>query len=143
MIRNIRHTGIVVRNHEKAVPFYEGMGFLMLKREMEKGPYIDMVVGLKNVKVETAKLKSPCGAVLELLQYHSHPSDKKIRNQQSNDLGCSHIAITVDDIDKCLNYIQECGGSTASALSSPVADGVRVAYCHDPEGVLIEVVEEI
>ena len=119
------------------------MGFSMLKRETEKGPYIDTVVGLKNAIVETAKLKSPCGTLLELLKYHSHPFEKIISNQPSNQLGCSHVAITVNDIDLCLKYIEECGGSTISAPISPPSGGVKVAYCHDPEGVLMEIVEEI
>ena len=111
MIKNIRHTGIVVRNLEKALKFYEGLGFLMLNREIEEGPYIEKIVGMKNVIVETVKLKSPCGALLELLQYYSHPSYKNITRQKSNRLGCSHIALTVKNIDELLQYIIKNGGS--------------------------------
>ena len=73
MIRNIRHTGIVVRNLDKAIRFYEGLGFSIWKREVEKGQYIDKIVGLDNTEIETAKLKSPCGGLLELLKYHKFP----------------------------------------------------------------------
>ena len=143
MIRNIRHTGIVVRNLDKAVGFYEGLGFSMWKREVENGPFIDKVVGLYNVRIETAKLKSPCGALLELLQYHSHPVEKKISKQPSNQLGCSHIAITVENLDEAMTYIRDSGGSIVNAPETSPEGAVRVAYCYDPEGVLMEVVGEL
>jgi catechol 2,3-dioxygenase-like lactoylglutathione lyase family enzyme len=100
-------------------------------------------VGLNNVRIETVKLKSPCGALIELLQYHTHPSDKKITNQPSNQLGCSHIAITVDKIDEAVDYIKSNGGSLVNSTETPPSGAVHVAYCHDPEGVLMEVVEEL
>ena len=141
MIRNIRHTGIVVRDLDKAVKFYEGLGFSILKRQIEKGPYIDKVVGINKVIIETAKLKSPCGYLLELLQYHSHPMEQTINNQSSNQLGWSHIAITVENIDDCLKYIRNNGGSIENKPISPPQGAMLVAYCHDIEGNLIEIVE--
>ena len=143
MIRNIRHTGIVVRNLDKAVSFYEGLGFSVWKRKVETGPFIDQVVGLKNANIETAKLKSPSGSLLELLNYRSHPMRKKINKQPSNQLGCSHIAITVINLEETTKYIQDAGGSIVNAPRNSPDGTVCVAYCHDPEGVLIEVVEEM
>ena len=143
MIKNIRHTGIVVLDINKAIKFYEGLGFSTWKREMENGSCIDKIVGLKNVKIETAKLKSPCGSLIELLQYHSHPVEKKIKNQPSNQLGCSHIAFTVKSIGDAIQYIQDSGGSIVNLPEMPAGDKVRVAYCYDTEGVLMEVVEEL
>ena len=142
MIRNIRHTGIVVRDLDKAIRFYEGLGFSMWKREMEKVTFIDKVVGLNNARIETAKLKSPCGGLLELLKYHSHPVEKKISKQPSNQLGCSHIAITVENIDETMKYIQDTGGSIVNDPETSPGDKIRVAYCHDCEGNLIEIVED-
>ena len=81
MITKIRHTGIVVRDLEKAVVFYGGLGFKTSTREVEEDSFIEQVVGLRNVSVETAKLSSPCGAMIELLQYHSHPEQKSITKQ--------------------------------------------------------------
>ena len=77
MITKARHTGIVVRDLSNAIDFYLGLGFEPFIREMEQGEFIDQVVNLSNAKVETAKLISPCGFLLELLQYHSHPESKK------------------------------------------------------------------
>ena len=142
MIKGIRHTGIVVRDLDRAVRFYEGLGFSMWIREVENGVYIDKVVGLKDARIETAKLKSLCGGLLELLQYHSHPINKVVEKQPSNQLGCSHIAITVNDIDEIVEYIERNGGSLVNPPETPPEGKMRVAYCHDIEGNLIELVQE-
>jgi catechol 2,3-dioxygenase-like lactoylglutathione lyase family enzyme len=143
MISKLRHTGIVVRNLEQAIVFYEALGFKTWKREIEQGQFLETVVDLKNVRVETAKLKAPCGALLELLQYHSHPVQMEIFPQPSNQLGCSHIALTVGSIDKALECVQSCGGSLVNSPGTSPDGTVRVAYCHDQEGNLLEIVEEL
>ena len=140
MISKLRHTGIVVRDIESALKFYKSLGFETWKRELEQGPFLEKIVGLKGARVETAKLKSPCGALLELLCYHSHPIKQEIQPQPSNQLGCSHIALTVNSIDETLRFIHNQGGSLVNPPA--VNEIVRVAYCHDPEGNLLELVEE-
>ena len=143
MISKLRHTGIVVRDLDRAVDFYEALGFQIWIRALEEGSFIETVVGLEGVRVETAKLKAPCGALLELLQYHSHPVQRDIQPQSSNQLGCSHIAITVDSIDEALACVQSRGGSLVNQPATAPGGKVLVAYCHDPEGVLLELVEEL
>ena len=142
-LQSFRHTGIVVRNLDQAVAFYEALGFKTWKRELEQGQFLETVVGLKNVRIETAKLNAPCGALLELLEYHSHPVQIKISPQPSNQLGCSHIALTVGSIDETLECVQNQGGSLVNPPSTAPNGKVRVAYCHDPEGNLMEFVEEL
>ena len=143
MIRNTRHTGLVVRDLERSVSFYQALGLKVWKREIETGSFIETVVGIPNVKLEWAKLRAPDGSLLELLQYHSHPLSQPVVPAASNHLGCSHIAFTVDDLSAISALIGHLGGSM---VNPPVAapDGrVRVAYCHDPDGILMELVEEL
>lgn len=143
MIIKTRHAGIVVRDLSEAIDFYTGLGLELFLRDMEQGKFIDRVVNLNEAKVETAKLKSPCGFLLELLQYHSHPESKEINLQSSNRLGCSHISFTVDDLQKALTEIKEKGGNFNYPSKLASNGKVKVAYCHDPEGNLLELVEEI
>ena len=142
MITKIRHTGVVVRDLVRSLDFYEGLGFKLSSRQIEQGNFIDQVVGLKKVKVETAKLESPCGGMLELLQYHSHPIGKEKNNQKSNQLGCSHIAFSVASIESSIRKIKQLGGSCLNDPSLSLCGKYLVAYCHDIEGCLIEIVEE-
>ena len=141
MIRSVRHTGIVVRNLEKTANFYRALGFVDDNRAIEEGEFIDQVTGLKNTKLEWLKLKAPDGYVLELLQYHSHPESTEITQQKSNKLGCSHIAFSVDNIDKICEKIKQLGGCIVNPPALTNDKKIKVAYCHDLEGVLMEIVE--
>ncbi len=143
MIKNMRHTGLVVRDLELSIKFYLTLGFEVWKREVEQGNFIDKVTGINEVSLEWAKLRSPDGFLLELLQYHSHPDENVFKNSKSNKLGCSHIAFTVNNISTICDHIKKNGGSV---VNDPVVspDGkVKVVYCHDLDGILIELVEEV
>ncbi len=141
MIKAVRHTGIVVRDLEKSAKFYCALGFVEDNRAIEEGDFIDTVVGLQNTKLEWVKLKAPDGYLLELLQYHSHPEQKEIAKQRSNQLGCSHLAFSVDDIDTVCEKIEKIGGSIVNPPTLTNDKKVKVAYCHDNEGNLMEIVE--
>ena len=74
--------------------------------------------------------------MLELLQYHSHQVNQEIISQPSNQLGCSHIALTVKSLNSALQLIQNLGGSLVNPPAEAPNKMARVAYCHDKEGVL-------
>lgn len=141
MITAVRHTGIVIRNLDESVKFYLELGFVEDNRDLEEGVFIDTVVGLQNTKLQWVKLKAPDGSLLELLQYHSHPERKRIIKQKSNQLGCSHIAFSVKDINSVCERIKKIGGSMVNPPALTNDKKVKVAYCHDNEGNLMEIVE--
>ena len=141
MIKAVRHTGVVVRDLEKSVAFYRTLGFVEDNRATEEGVFIDTVVGLQNTKLEWIKLKAADGYLLELLQYHSHPERKEIEKQKSNQLGCSHLAFTVDNIELVCTHVEKNGGSLVNQPVLTKDKKVKVAYCHDVEGNLMEIVE--
>jgi catechol 2,3-dioxygenase-like lactoylglutathione lyase family enzyme len=143
MIKTIRHTGIVVRNLQNSANFYRALGFEDVNNAIEEGGFIDQVTGLNNVRLEWIKLKSPDGCLLELLKYHSHPKTQLITMQESNKLGCSHVAFGVENIENFCKVIKKNGGSIVNFPALTLDKKVKVAYCHDLEGVLIEVVEVI
>tara|TARA_B100001769_G_C21736480_1_gene404356 strand:- start:121 stop:552 length:432 start_codon:yes stop_codon:yes gene_type:complete len=141
MILNTRHIGIVVSNLNKSLDFYLALGFSINSRQIECGPVVSQIVGIDEVEVETVKLATDTGVSVELLKYHSHPKEGPVK-QDSNELGCSHIALTVSDIDMFLECVIQKGGSIVNNPVLTENEEYRVAYCHDPEGVLLEVVEQ-
>lgn len=143
MILGIRHSGLVVRDLERSLTFYLALGLTLWKREVENSPFISTVVGIQNVTLEWAKLHAPGGSMVELLQYHSHPDVRPLEKAPSNRLGCSHVAFTVEDIDATCQQIISLGGSAVNAPAMAPNGAVRVAYCHDPDGILMELVEEV
>ena len=140
MIKDIRHTGIVIVDLEASLRFYRDLlGFQVAKQMEEAGDYIDNILSLRNVEVTTVKLTSPSGPTIELLKYHSHPADQKTR--EICEIGISHIAFTVDDLDSEYERLQKKGIQfNAPPQLSP--DGyAKVTFCRAPEGTLIELVE--
>jgi len=143
VIINIRHTGIVVSNIKKSKFFYESLGFATFATKIEKGDFIDQLTGFNGVILEWVKLKSKDGFVLELLQYHTHSDQSDLAVIPPNRLGYSHMAITVENVHESCNKIKSLGGSVVNKPSVSEDGKVRLAYCYDIEGVLLEVVEEL
>jgi catechol 2,3-dioxygenase-like lactoylglutathione lyase family enzyme len=145
MVLNIRHTGFVVLDLEKFIKFYEGLGLSLVSRMLEEGEYIDKLVGLDGVKLEWAKLATSDGSLIELLQYHTHTEIVKKSDgfQLPNRLGCSHIALTVNSIEKSIEYICLSGGAIKNPHQTSPDGKVKVAYCFDMEGNILEIVENL
>ena len=141
MIKTIRHTGIVVRNLKKSANFYRALGFTDHNYAIEQGSFINKVTGLNKVELEWIKLKAPDGYLLELLEYKSHPEVLEITKQKSNELGCSHLAFGVNNIEQTCELIKKLGGDIVNPPALTDDKKVKVAYCHDIEGVLMEIVE--
>jgi len=141
---NIRHTGLVVRDLKQSLHFYQDiLGLSVWKRAREEGPFIEKLVGIPGVSLEWIKLKTGDDSLVELLQYHSHPDQTPIKNSTSNQVGCSHVAFTVDNLEKVYRKLCNRGiHCNSEPLISP--DGkAKVLYCHDPDGIILELVEEI
>lgn len=140
MIKDIRHTGIVVTNLEASLHFYRDfLGFQIVKQMEETGDYIDNISSLRNVKVTTVKMTSPSGQVIELLKYHSHPAEQKMR--EICEIGISHIAFTVGDLNVEYGRLKDKGIQFNSPPQLSPDGYAKVTFCRAPEGTLIELVE--
>lgn len=139
-----RHTGLVVRDLERSLRFYcDFLGLKLWKRLLEEGPYIEQVVGLAGARVEWAKLKAPDGSLLELLQYHSHPDRSLSQILPSQMVGCSHVAFTVVALDGLYSRLCQAGFHCNGVPQTSPDGNVRVLYAHDPDGIILELVEEL
>jgi catechol 2,3-dioxygenase-like lactoylglutathione lyase family enzyme len=140
MIKNIRHTGIVVDDLEASLHFYRDLlGFKFAKQMKESGDYIDNISSLRNIKVTTVKMGTPDGQMIELLQYHSHPRER--RSREICDIGITHIAFTVEDLNHEYDRLKG-EGVPFNAPPQLSPDGyAKVTFCRAPEGTLIELVE--
>lgn len=140
MIQNIRHTGIVVIDLEASLHFYRDLlGFQIAKQMEEAGDYIDNISSLRNITVTTVKMTSPSMQMIELLKYHSHPAEQKIR--EICEIGISHIAFTVNDLDAEYERLKDKGIQFNSPPQLSPDGYAKVTFCRAPEGTLIELVE--
>lgn len=145
MILSTRHTGLVVRDLEKSLIFYRDiLGLSILKQMKETGPYIERVVDIPGASLEWIKLKVPDGSLVELIQYLSGSgAQQETENFHSDRIGCSHIAFTVKDIDQLYGNLIKKGYDCNSAPQFSPDGAVKVLYCHDPDGIIVELVQEL
>jgi catechol 2,3-dioxygenase-like lactoylglutathione lyase family enzyme len=143
MTTAIRHVGLVVADLEKSLKFWcDTMGFVVSRQMEESGPHIDAMMGLKDVRVTTAKLAASDGNLLELLCFHSHPDKQKWEGKPYS-TGLTHIALTVQDLDETLGRLKLLGASVPAEPQLSPDGQVKVIYASGPEGVLLELVEVI
>ena len=143
MITKIRHTGLVVADLEKSLRFWRDvLGFSITRRMDESGPHIDALLGLESVHVTTVKLAAPDGSLIELLHFHSHP-DRDSWEGTPHSTGLTHVALTVSDLDATCERLSKVGVKFNSAPQASPDGLARVSFATAPEGVLLELVEEI
>ena len=147
MISSIRHIGFVVTNLEESLKFYSDILELELYRRFtEKGDFIDNLTGIKDVTLEWAKLIIPNGGLIELLQYHSHPDsavNEKVKPSHSNKLGSSHVALTVNDLSTLYERLINHGYTCKSKPLITENGKAKILYAHDPDGSILELIEDI
>lgn len=139
-MKAFRHAGIVVSDIERSLRFYkELLGLSVEKRSDEGGAYIDRVCGLRKSRLTTVKLAASDGNLIELLQFHSHPDKGLVRKIYRS--GLSHVAFTVDDIDDEYKRLSCKGVEFISPPETSPGGKARIAFCKDPDGVFIELVQ--
>jgi len=139
----VRHVGIVVKDLEASYQFYKKyFGFTEDKRAIEKGSFIDSLLGYENIQVTTLKMldqsKEHC---LELLAF-DNPSLEKCKTNHFCRQGITHIALTVKNIDHLYEQLRD----IVSFINEPSisTDGfAKVAFFKGMDDELIELVEEL
>ena len=138
----LRHFGITVANLDESIEFYRALlGFEVVRIMDEEGEHIDSFSGLRGVKVRTVKMQDGSGNMIELLKYHSHPHEAN--NDEITRIGCSHFALTVKNLNDLLKKIDEKGYTINSEPQYSPDGKVKLTFCKGPDGVLIELVEEL
>ena len=141
----MRHIGITVTDMEKSLELYRDyFGFDVVWDEIEKGDFIDSLSGNKDVEVRTVKMKDGGDGMIELLYYYSHPktNDNNLTNSII-EIGCSHFALTVENLKKVYNELKDIGLEFNSEPKFSPDGNVKVCFCRDFDGTLIELVEEV
>jgi catechol 2,3-dioxygenase-like lactoylglutathione lyase family enzyme len=141
----VRHTGIVVRDIERALRFYRDLlGLKVWADFIDDSDYLARITQVPQARVRMIKLRAPDSISIELLQYltPAPPSNgESIAHPPSDTLGCSHVALQVQDLDSVFERFSAAGVEFHSPPLVSPDGGAKVTYCRDPEGVIIELVE--
>ncbi|MCA9341559.1 VOC family protein [Candidatus Saccharibacteria bacterium] len=122
MIKKFWHTGVTVKDLEKAIAEYEVLGFKVAKK-FEK----------PELHANAAIVEHPNGSALELWEWidGTHPQVEYIK---------SHLAFMSDNLEEDIEKLVKQG----CEIVIPKTEGVLVLYSYvrDPSGNYIEIAQE-
>ncbi|HLK90964.1 MAG TPA: VOC family protein [Polyangia bacterium] len=143
-VRRMDNVGIVVEDLAAAVAFFAELG-LELQGEMTvEGDWADRVVGLEEVRVDIAMLRTPDGQNgLELMRFQ-RPRAVGVapKNAPSNALGIRRLQFVVEDLDDVLARLRKHGAQLVGEVAQ-YEETYRLCYLRGPEGILISLAQEL
>jgi catechol 2,3-dioxygenase-like lactoylglutathione lyase family enzyme len=143
-IQRMDNVGIVFADLQAAVAFFVELG-MELEGEMPiEGLWVDRVVGLDDVRVDIAMMRTPDGnSRLELMQFHNPAAvSPRPKNAPANTLGIRRIMFAVDDIDEVLARLQAHGAELIGELAQ-YEETYRLCYVRGPEGIIIALAQQL
>ena len=144
-MKGLHHVGITVRDLDASIRFYHDV--LGLPFSNEPSPWFEDeglgdAVGVPGAALRQVSLLLG-DTTLELLEYKRPPSDTEAP-LASNNLGASHVAFLVDDIEAKQAELEAKGiafYSPVNVVDEGVLAGWRWVYFDDPDGYPLELVE--
>jgi catechol 2,3-dioxygenase-like lactoylglutathione lyase family enzyme len=137
------HVGIVVDDLAAATEFFVELGLALQGEGSVEGRWVDRIVGLEGVRADLAMMQTPDGnGRLELVKFHSPANEGDNRDAPANTRGIRHIAFAVEDIDAVVARLRARGAELVGELER-YQDSYRLCYVRGPEGIIVELAEEI
>ncbi|PKQ38356.1 MAG: hypothetical protein CVT59_03810 [Actinobacteria bacterium HGW-Actinobacteria-1] len=123
------HVGIVVSNLDRSTAFYRALGFEITSEI----PFEDGAKAIRFMR---------CGSLhVELFWYaETFPAPPSAGSAQ---LGFRHLAFLVDDVNATLGELKAAGIVPAGVESRDVSAGFRIAFFEDPDGLEIELTQQL
>ena len=133
----------MVNDLEKTRDFWiNTLGFKLNIEAKEESPYIDELLAINDPALTTVKLIDSKGFIIELLKFDNY----QIEHSWSGDLkttGLTHIALTVDDLDEIIAILRKLDYQTLSEIKTSPNKKVKVVFVRGPEGIMLELVQEL
>jgi catechol 2,3-dioxygenase-like lactoylglutathione lyase family enzyme len=137
------HVGVVVDDLDAAIAFFVELGMELENRVPVEGRWVDRVVGLDDVHVEIAMVRTPDGhSRLELTKFHSPALVGGEPDPRPNTLGLRRIMFAVDDIDDVVARLQARGAMLVGEIEQ-YEDIYRLCYVRGPEGIIVALAEQL
>ncbi len=142
-IQRMDHVGIVVDDLAAATEFFLELGLELQGQAPVEGTWVDRVVGLEGVQAEIVMLQTPDGhGRIELAKFHAPSGRSAGAYAPANTPGIRHVTFAVDDIDAVVAALQARGAELVGELER-YEDRYRLCYVRGPEGIIVELAEQI
>lgn len=137
------YVGVVVDDLDAVAAFFRDLGFEREGGAVVEGEAVDKITGLDGVRAEVVMVRVPDGSgKLELVKYDAPADIEGTPPVAANRLGFRHIAIDVDDLDTIVDGLRANGFDTVGEVRD-FEDIYRLCYVRGPEGLIIELAEQI
>jgi catechol 2,3-dioxygenase-like lactoylglutathione lyase family enzyme len=136
------NVGIVVDDLEAVIAFFLEIGMELEGKGLVEDPWVSRVVGLEDIRVEMAMVRTPDGHTkLELIKFHNPPSLDGEPNAPANTLGLRRLMFAVEDIEDLVARLRAHGAELVGELSG--FDSWRMCYLRGPEGLMVGLAEHL
>ena len=143
-LRRMDNVGIVVDDLTATIEFFRELGLELEGQATIEGDWAGRVTGLRDMRVETAMMRTPDGhSRLEISRFLAPPAVADHRNAPVNALGYLRVMFAVDDIDETLARLLKLGAQLVSTEVVQYEDAYRLCYIRGPEGLLIGLAQEL
>ena len=142
MVTKIHHTGFIVSDIEKLLPFYRDILGMEVVADLGVigGPVNEAVMGIPGSEVKIVMLQMG-GQTVEFVQLVTPPGQPIPDDAQYAKVGRSHIAFEVDDIKAIYKRLEEKG--IRFVCPPQQIPGMTFFYLRDPEGLWVEMVQRL
>jgi len=143
-LKRMDHVGVVVDDLEAALAFFVELGMERAGGTTPvEGRWVDQVVGLENVQVDIAFVRTPDGhSQLELTQFRHPLASSAEPNAPANRLGLRRLMFLVEDIEGTIARLRPHGAQLIGQVAD-YEDIYRLCYLRGPGDIIVALAEEI
>ncbi len=142
-LKQIDHIGIIVNDFEAAKQFFLDLGFTVMGEADEQSELLDKVVGVKNAHSKLVFLEAPGGgSKLELTKFLNPAEEAVPAESVMYGHGYKHISLSVEGIDEIVADLKRKGFDIFVDVYN-FQDVYKLCYFRGPEGILVELAEEL
>jgi catechol 2,3-dioxygenase-like lactoylglutathione lyase family enzyme len=143
-LQRMDNVGIVVDDLAATIEFFRELGLELEGQTTIEGDWAERVTGLRDMRVETAMMRTPDGhSRLEISRFLTPLPVADHRNAPVNALGYLRVMFAVDDIDETLVRLRKRGAQLVSREVVEYEDAYRLCYIRGPGGLLIGLAQEL